>query len=248
MKLVPETRSSEIVEQLNEITGRGWYVDGNTFEMRKLRREIEKVRDVNAAIGWALLGSYAAISGDIAEVERCFNASMRLEEITTTHGNYHSTLGNLGYFSKAHQYFRDSGRPETGRFSQISQYAERMGSFQTVVAYDQEAREMNIETPTIHGASVHAAAVLARAGVSDEQVVSHLDAAGEVLRRHHMFYGQEIEIKVADFDGEFTGVTCVFSVLGSPDEVFELNVALAAVEDEFCVQKHPAFDVIFLPV
>jgi hypothetical protein len=248
MNSVPKNRSSEIIGQLNDISGRGSYVDETTFEMRRIKREIEQVLAMDASVGWGLLGSYVSLSGDLDEVKRCFSASLRLAQDPTTHSNYHACLGNLGYLNAAHQYFVEHGKPQTGMLSALTRYAERMGSFQAVVAYSKEAEEMNIELqfpPSEQSFKV--AAVLQAAGVSDDQVVRHMDAAGMLLRKHKMFFGKDIEINFSDVQGEFVGVTCVLNVNKPPQEVFELNVELAMAEIELGVQKHPAFDVMFLP-
>ena len=199
-------------------------------------------------MGWALLGSYYSALGDAGESERCFVASLRLCKDSVTHANYHTNLGNLGYFSKAHAHFVEHGRPEAGFLSMMSSFAQTMGSFQTAVAYTKKAEAMGIEPQvSISQSCQKAAEILEREGVSDEQVARHMDAAGEVLRRRKMFYHDTARIKVANIEGVFVGVTCVFAVTGDPMEVFEMNMELARVEREMDVVKNAAFDVIFKP-
>lgn len=249
MKIVPQTRSGEVTDQLNNILGRGVYADAQAFEMRLLKRECERIRNVDAGVGWGLFGSYYTLLGDIDEAERSFKASLKLNKNPVACGNYYATLGNLGYFTRAHQYFLEVGKPELGMLSVLNAYAEGMGSFQAAVAYNKDAEAMGmVPQRGLNGASVKAAAILAKAGVTDEQVARHMDAAGEVLRRRKLFYHEDILVNVADIDGVFVGVTCVLGVNRAPKEVFELNVELARAEREMGVEKHPVFDVMFKPV
>jgi len=249
MKLAAQTISSEVVDRLNRILHRGVYASPNEFDVRFLKRELEKLRDADVAFGWALFGSYNVLLGDLSETERCFSASFRLASVPAASGNYHASLCNLGYFNRAHHYFVEKGRPELGILSHMRDEAASTGSFQTAVAYSKEAESMGIALgPELNDRYVRAAKVLANAGVSDDDVTRHLDFAGEVLRRHKLFFINDIQVNVSDVDGEFIGVTCVLNVRKSPVDAFELNVELAELEQEMGLQKNPAFDVMFLPL
>ena len=249
MKLAPVPKHNQVNAKINAALESGAYNDPGSFEMRLLRRECEQVVKAEPFMGWALLGSFFSALGDVEEAERCFSASLKLRNDYVTHANYHTNLGNLGLFSKAHQYFVEHGRPEKGQFSMMLGFAQTMGSFQTAVAYAEEAEAMGIELQEQLSESCRkAACLLASEGVSDEQVALHLDVAGEVLRRRRMFYYDAPKIKVSAVKGVFVGVTCVLAVAGSSMEVFEMNMELAQLEREMDVVKHPAFDVIFKPL
>lgn len=249
MKLVPETRFGELIPKLNDVLGRGIYADPSSFEMRLLKRGCEEVRNVDPTRGWALLGSYHTLLGDFDESERCFSAALRLDTHPVLRGNYYATLSNLGYFSKAHQYFLEVGQPELGGLSVLNEYVRGMGSFQTAVAFNKAAQSkgITIERP-LDEANVQAASVLAKAGITDEQTVRHMEAVGVVLRRHKLFFDEQVRVNVCDVDGVFVGVTSVVGVNKTAREVFDLNIELATVEDEMGIEKHPAFDVMFKPV
>jgi hypothetical protein len=248
MITAPQTRFSDVIRDINARL-QGAYADPTTWEMRSLKRECEKVRDADPSDGWGLLGSYYALVGNADECDRCFAASFRLSKTPVTCGNYHANLGNLGYFSKAHQFFVDVGSPKLGMLSMFIEQAPCLGSFRTTVSYAEEAEAMGITSlPPLSEAYVRATGVLKRAGVTDEQVAQHLDAAGEILRRHRLFYGDKIRVNVSDVEGLFVGVTCIVPVAKTPKEVFELNVELAVAEQEMGVQKHPVFDVMFKPI
>jgi len=249
MKLAPQTRYAEIVDDLNAYLARDVYADAGSWEMRSLKRECERVRDIDAFEGWALLGSYYALVGNLAETERCFNASIALRADAMIYGNYYASLSNLGYFTKSHQFLVENGAPEFGRLSALNNYARRLGSFKTAVSFNEKADAMGLVLhESLPDEYFHAARILKQNNFTDEQVNRHLDAAGEVLRRHALFYHDQIRIDVTDMEGVFVGVTCILDISKNPKEVLELNIELAKVEEEMDVERHPVFDVVFNPV
>lgn len=246
MKTVAKTRDHDVIERLNIALNEPSYADPNSFEMRWIKRECERVREVEPALGWSLLGCYYSMLGDAAEVKRCFEASWRLEKSSSAVGNYYANLSNLGYFSEAHKFFVEHGRPERGVLSYLAE--KNTGSFQTLVSYFDEAEAKGIVTVDATKNDYRAAArILSQNGVSDVEVARYMDAAGAVLRQHRMFFSDDIQVQVSDVEGVFVGVTCVFRVHRSREEVFDLNIELARAEREMDVQKNPVFDVMFLP-
>jgi hypothetical protein len=248
MRLALNTRFSDVIEELNGLLELCVYQDGDSFPMRKIKRECERVRDIEAAQGWGLLSCYYSLAGDFGEVERCFSASRRLEKIPVVLENYHSHLSNYGYFSRAHEFFVVEGKPTTGMFSRLALQGFNAGSISTLVAYDELARTLNMDIPeSLRARAKEASVILRRANISDEQIVRQLDAVGTVLRNHRIFFEGDAQINSTDMDGVFSGVTYVFRVKRTPEEVFELNVELALCEEELGVQKNIAFDVMFSP-
>jgi hypothetical protein len=248
MKIAANTKSDEVIDKLNTVLRTGKYASSSDFALRVIRRECEQVRSVDPARGWSLLGCYHSLLGEADEVDRCFKASQDLRNISIACDNYHTNLTNLGYFSRAHEFFKARATPESGMFSLMANVAFTSGSFQTFLAFYDGAMAMNMEMPVLPVERARrVAAVLSKAGVSDEQVTQHLDAAGVVLRKHKFFFADDGEIEVADEPGVFSGVTCIFRVNQSAEEVFELNMELSAAEDEMNVERSPAFDVLFFP-
>ena len=191
---------------------------------------------------------YYALLGDADQVDRCFRASQGLQDLTMACGNYHTNVTNLGFFFRAHEFYKARGNPEGGNFSTLSMIAFLSGSFETFVSYYDRAAAMNMELPVYPIEKARqVVAVLSAAGWTDEKVTKHLDAAGLVLRRHRMLFSEDAQIDVVDEPGVFQGVTCALPVKLDAEEVFELNMELAATEEELGVEKSPVFDVMFLP-
>jgi hypothetical protein len=247
MKIVAKTREHEVIDRINVAIDQPNYADPNSFEMRWIKRECERVRDLEPGLGWSLLACYYSMIGDANEVRRSFEASWRLEQSAHACANYYANLSNLGYFSEAHDFFMDHARPEKGRLSQLA--SKTTGSFQALVTYFDEAKAKGFVTvDPVHVDYRTAASVLSRNGISDAEVAQHMDAVGVVMRQHRMFYTGDIQVEVSDIEGVFVGVTCVFRVQRSQDEVFDLNIELAKIEREMNVPKKSVFDVMFLPV
>ena len=246
MKLEPVTKNNELNVHLNAAIANGRYFDHTAFAARLLKRECEKVRDVEPFIGWSLLGSYHAIVGDAEESERCFFASMRLVKDAVISTNYYASLVNLGFFSKAHRFFAMSAAPESGMLQLLIPVAQTAGSFQSAVTFARAAQEKGLIGENVTSVRCQqAAALLSRFEISDEHVVQHMDVAGEILRRRKLCANDEPRIDVSDVEDVLVGVTCVLTVPETPAEVFEMNVELAALEEEMGIAKHPAFDVMF---
>jgi hypothetical protein len=249
MRIAAQTKFSDVIDAINALLYKGEYANRNDFAMRAILRECNRVRDAEPSLGWSLLGCYHSLLGEAEEVDRCFRASQDLGSIPVACDNYHTNLTNLGYFSRAHEFFRTRGHPEGGMFTRMASVAFTSGSIQTFSSFYEKAVAMNIEMPTLPVAkAIRASAVLSAAGVTDEDITRHLDAAGVVLRRHRIFFEDEGEVEVADEPGLFNGVTCIFRLHRSAEEVFDLNMELALAEEEMAIEKSPAFDVLFLSV
>jgi len=249
MRIAAETKFSDVVTDLNKLLLRGHYADRNEFAMRAILRESNRVLAVDPAAGWSLLSCYHTLLGEMEEVERCSRAALNLERFSIANEHYHTNVANLGYFSAGHEFFLAVGSPENGMFSRLGLAAFLSGSIQTVLHFLEKATRMNIDMSGFPSSkTAKASAILTEAGLSDEDVVRHLDAAGAVLRRNKLLLFCETEMEVVDQVDLLKGVTCILRVRRSDEEVFELNMALALAEEEMGIKKSPAFEVLFLPV
>jgi hypothetical protein len=249
MKIAVQTTDyPEVVDKINVLLNSLTYADPDGDAAREILRDCERVRRSEPAFGWSLLSLYYSVIGEPQEADRCFRASQAWENLLVTSENYHASLSNTGFFSKAHQFFEERGRPESGMFSAMAGNALMSGSIQTFVRYFDMAVLMQMEMPKFQIESARAAAaLLERTGVSDEQLTRHLDAAGAVLRHHRLFFQEVAELEISDEPDVLIGVTYVFRIKMSSSEVFEMNLELAIAEEEMGIEKSPAFDVVFLP-
>jgi hypothetical protein len=249
MTIAPKTIFSDVIEKVNAVLHGGRYANPSDFEWRKIKRECENLRNTDAAAGWAALSSLYAAFGDVVEMKRCYVASRHLRLDSAVESNFLANLGNLGLFDEALKFFIEHGNPTIGNFSSMLSHGFEIGAFQTIVGFSELAKTMNIDpSPEILSKSAAAAAVLSRAGLNDQDIAHHLNAVGNVLRDRKIFHYAMPEVRTSDVDGDFSGVTVVFRVSGSSDDVFEMNVALAEQEDVMNIKKDSSFDALFLPL
>jgi hypothetical protein len=249
MKIAVQTTNyPEVVDKINVLLNSLTYADPSSSAAQEILRDCERVRRNEPAFGWSLLSLYYSVIGESQEADRCFRTSQAWENLFVASENYHASLSNTGFFSKAHSFFKERGSPETGMFSALANNALMSGSIQTFVLYFDMAVAMQMEMPTFQIESARIAAdLLRRTGVTDEHLTRHLDAAGAVLRRHRLFFQEVAELEISDEPDVLIGVTYVFRIKMSPPEVFEMNLELALTEEEMGIEKSSSFDVVFLP-
>lgn len=248
MNIAPATLTNDIIAQLNNVRSNVYYAEKSSLIWIKIKRQCEKLVQANAAEGWGTLGLLYTTAGDVEEMERSFFNAIRLGGQSFFASNILASYGNLGLFSKAHALFEKVGDPEGGNFSELFQDGIEIGAFHKLSEFIGAAKKMNIEIDNFRlDLTERATSVLARAGISDSDVASNMDAAGTILRRKRIFASVPTDVLVTDVAGEFSGVTITFKLPLSPAEVFEFNIDLAAQEEVMHLKKSPAFDVVFLP-
>jgi hypothetical protein len=247
-----QTNFSDVISSINILLLDGKHADASSFALRQLKRSCEQVRSVDAASGWSLLSSYYSVVGDVEEAERCFQASSKLAWIPVAAENHLTNLVNLGYFSKAQEFFCEYGSPKTGQFTGMARNGLAIGALRTFNDYFLAFQSSQAEPailPNVQSEVVPVAlAILDRFGITDSAIGRHLDAAGTVLRRMRLFVDDMPKIQAIDEPGMFSGVTFVFYVKRSQDEVFELNMMLAQEEADIEIAKHLALDVVFMAI
>ncbi|WP_308922804.1 hypothetical protein [Janthinobacterium sp. J1-1] len=245
MSAQPLTKTNELIDSLNVLRSTGCYADPNTFAWRQLKRDCEKLLAVDAASGWAVMGMLYATTGDIAEVNACFNRALKLSRELTFLLNWCSSLSALGCYTQALDILVEVLQPENGEFKTGVLTGMEIGAFKMINDQLKRAREMGLDISAMpEGLISEAAAIMESAGLSDKDVVSHMEAAGAVLRAHKAFDVLAGDIVTSNIAGGLTGITMVLRVVGTPSEVFQLNKALARKERELDISKSPAFDVL----
>ena len=246
MNIAPQTLAADIVSELNVLQALGKHLDKQSFPWTKLKRAAEKLIHADAAEGWAALGLVHSIAGDIAEVDRCFGNSLKLRPDVNIRANMLASYAKLGFCTISVNMYSEIGSPEHGVFSHVFSFGMYRGAFQSAVHNIALARKMELDMADFAvEIAEKSAIILQRAGLSDESVARHLDAAGAVLREKCMFEVRQPEIIATDVENVLSGVTMVLYLKCDPEEIFSYNVALAQKEEELNVVKHPAFDVVF---
>ena len=113
----PQTKCSQILSQVNaRIKAGGSYLDSNSFEIRRLLCEAQKITgDAYQAIErFITLGAIHHICGNETEMRHNFSCAAKLDRSPRTAAAYCGALINLGYISEAQKEFAKAARPELG--------------------------------------------------------------------------------------------------------------------------------------
>ena len=250
MKALPLPKTQDIIERINALQAASpYYIDpkgisDRTRQLRLIKRDIDDMFKVDARAAWEVTGAWKALVGDWDGVREAFTASLALGDSGSNRVNWLVNCLNLGMFSAARAAYADMGDPENSYFSMMLALGVRSGAIEQALRNVERARVMSISWDESDAEDViKANEILREAGISDEQVARHLDAAGVVLSRHRI--RPQVHPRVIAAEGFFRGVTFAFPVPVSADEAFEMNVELAVEEEQAGVQKDVAFDVVF---
>ena len=198
------TKGSELNDQISVlVTTASGYVSADNFVIRRLGAEVEKLATTSAAEASLCRAMLAMAQGDWPGTERwCANA-YRLGAAVDAMGIEFIARCNLGYFSQAASIYADLTKPRWGVISKYLTHGSICGAFCDVIAGAQACSEFKIELGDSHLRAVEVAmkahAVVARLGVSEQDVQAMLDVAGEVLRERRVFWlGPNPQVAVLD--------------------------------------------------
>jgi tetratricopeptide (TPR) repeat protein len=241
----PQTKTNELIDSLNLLRGTGFYADANSLGWRKIKRDCERLLDVDAAAGWSVMGMLYATVGDVEETNACFARATKLTNDLAFKLNWCSSLSALGQFVQALDLLPEIIRPQGGEFQAGIMTGMEIGAFKMMGDQLNVAREMGVDMSGLPvGVIQEAAAIMDGAGITDQDIANHLEAAGAVLRANKAFDVLAGDVLTSQIAGGLTGITMVLRVVGTPLEVFQLNKALARKERELEIRKSPAFDIL----
>src|SRR5471032_1502784 len=191
----PTTLSDNLLDLLNTMRQSGRYQRRDSIEWCSIKRECEQLLRSSPVDGWSALAMLHAASGDVTQMERCFQNASLLDAHPIILANRMAAYEHLGLFSEARAIFLKIGIPG-GRYFAFALHAGLdIGSFHSVVEFAAEAKKLGLPmNPDDLAAASEAASILARAGVTDDDVARHLDAAGIVLRRAGMFSAKSADL------------------------------------------------------
>jgi len=242
----PTTLSDNLLDRLNTIRQSGRYQRRDSIEWCSIKRECEQLLRSSPADGWSALAMLHAASGDVTQMERCFQNASLLDTHPAILANRMAAYEHLGLYSEARALFLKIGSPSGGHFAFALHAGLDIGSFHSVVEFAAEAKKLGLPMNQDDlAAASEAAAILARAGVTDDDVARHLDAAGIVLRRAGMFSAKSADLYATNIPDIFSGVAMALNVHCDEDELAGLNAALAREEQARHVNRNSVFDVVF---
>lgn len=250
MYALPAPKTRDIMQRINTLQAAAVrFIDSGVIsdssrELRAIRREIEGLFKADARAAWEALGAWYQLAGDCEGMEDAFRKSLALGDSGSNHINLVVNRLNLGMFSAAQEACAELQNLAPDHIEAAHLAAFRCGALKNAAQFAERAKAMQIKWDDSSAAKLTIAIqMLKNAGVSEAQISSHLDLAGEVLRRHHI--RPQVDARVTAADGFFNGVTYALPVPVSAEEAFDMNLELAMAEDEAGIKKHLAFDVVF---
>jgi hypothetical protein len=250
MHAIPQPKTAELVERINALkVASPYFIDSSqvcarSHEWRDIKREIDRLRRIDACAAWELTGAWKSLAGDCEGTELASSNSAALGITRSNGANWVVNRLNLGLFRLAQQKFAEVGAPHLGQFTRIVSDGFKAGAIAQAADFIERAEEMGIDWNEADKDDIlKAHRLLLAAGISDDHVAQHLDVAGVILRRHRI--RPHICPRVTTADGLFHGVTYSLGVPVSAREAFKMNAELAEEEDRAGIARYPAFDVVF---
>ena len=199
----PVTKSNELIEEINEfLESARAYRTEDEFWFRQKKREAEKLLKVSPIEGHNVLGNLYGTAGDLGGVVRHFDMATKIENLPILWGNRAGIISNLGYFSDAQDAYAIAAAPEQGYFSNHLSLGLLVGAFHKIVELSAIALRMNSTFDREKFDIARRAAMLMdEFSVTDRDLGTILDVAGEILREERMFFmGNMPNILVWDQD------------------------------------------------
>jgi hypothetical protein len=128
---VPKSKGQELTARLEVLSKRS---DVSLFEVRSLKRDIEKLVSVNAAEAYMLGGMLAAITGDHAESKELHERSLRLVADDVGYFNFGVSMKTVGDLTLAKKLFEKTAELVPG---DLELFTHRMQTLVFLLEYEE---------------------------------------------------------------------------------------------------------------
>ncbi len=223
----PAPKSEEAVAKLNELwrSARRYYDEGD-WRVRQVAKLGNQLLKSHAASGWHILAGVYALTGDVRSAIESADKALRLSADPAIIIGKATALSNLGYFSEAGRILREALSVDLLPFSKIGEKTIATG---TILALDEALKGAgNMQTAVrdpLRKATAIAASILRENNVTDEDIGSWLDVAGQIMRESRFFF-IDYPILFVTTEEDFPQVDLSFIVDVDPEQGAELNLAL----------------------
>lgn len=231
----PVTKYNDITNEINAILERSTvYIDSSSFEARRLRRECDNLSKVDPAHGWICRARLEQLQGNEDEFRHAVRNAERLDRT----GEWSQTLGvgllNLHRYSEAQTVILNNLTPELGLFGSLYPFALNCGAYCAVDRNYRSLPEKGMPVPDTypHEMISRIASYMAESDITDQDVSSFLDVAGDVLRRHsYMLASSSPHPSIVAMECE-SYLHFRYSLDLPPAQIASLNVELAEMMAE----------------
>lgn len=177
------------------------YADSNTFEVKALLKDADKLTNAVPFAGSLIKAEVHHVCGDVEGFRYWISNARKLGGALHADQSEMIGLGNLGFFSEAAPLYKKVASVPTGQLGTVFGLGLLLTSFAHMIKAAQAAELAQLQLEGIEGLPLaqKGAAIMTKLELEESQVQAVLDVAGEVLRKHRMFWQQSApEIRVVD--------------------------------------------------
>lgn len=202
----PATIGQFISKKLNErLLGMTSFIEQTDFGLLRLEDDAKKLAKSDAPEAWRNLALIALMRGNVDAFEQRMANAEKLSNDPVANGLARLCgYTNLSFASKALDLYKKVVDIKHGSLGAAAVSGISIGAFQQIARVMTQARAAQIVLPHAEQMALaeKAAAFLQPRGVSDEMCARVVDAAGEVLRGHRLFWSDlHPKISMNDADG-----------------------------------------------
>jgi hypothetical protein len=190
---VPATIENSIRERLSATLHSAIrYADPASFSIKSMLNDAEKLIAVDPPNGSLVKAEIYHLCGDIGQFDKWLDNARRLGAGPQADRSAMYVRSNLGYFSASVRAFEQLVVVESGVLSDVFAFGLVICSYRRMGDAAASAAKAKMELGMDSGYFIDTARkgvdVLNKLGINEGQVQSVLDVAGEVLRRHNLFW------------------------------------------------------------
>lgn len=199
---VAVTKGKEVFNEVNQILGEmRSFLPETDIRVRRLLSEADKVIRTNAAEGYSAKAAVYQLTGNLDQVVKHVENSIRLSGQPILVANKCAFLMNLGSFSAAQEAYKLAVDPRKGLFGEKFHFGFACGAFQTMARFLEDAQRMQVDLEHLDTATaVQASDFLNKHKLTEEEIAVFLDVAGEILREQRILFVDYPQVFVSDTD------------------------------------------------
>lgn len=202
----PKTKADEILEDIGTYLSTAAHFldyDDQPFYVKKWLKAANDLMKVDAALGSLVHAKINELHGNLQQIDYWHDNINKLGfRPCTLAGHRIVAYSNLGYASKGLQEFRNHVDISYGNIGQNLWLGIQTGAFQHMKHLINQANRGNIELPEKNVAiGQQIAELMAASGTTDDTCSAIMDVAGEVLRKHRLFWlGEQASYIINDLE------------------------------------------------
>lgn len=225
MPAKPATIEHELHARVNRILfGMTEYLSGEDFEIRSLLKDADKLANASGIASSIIKAEIYQLTGNAERVRYWIDNARKLGHAQAADRATAIYLSNLGFFSEAAPAY-ERATSEVGQLKKLAAMGTLFASFGGMEKAAALAAQAKLEVDMEPHLTIakNARAVLSRLGVSEAQLRTMLDAAGEVMRRHRLMWADEFPVIRTFSDDEDAALLYQLRLPVSSEEAFEMT-------------------------